>query len=175
VSEAEPASPDNVYGVSKRYVEIVGGHYRQQDKLEFIALRISIVVGAGATSTASRWRSDIFEKLQASQHTRINLPYGSDELLPLIHVLDVAHVIRRLVEAKRTLHTIYNTPSDNWRCGDLADYIRSLNPNVELVLDPSNNRGDPEAINGNRLVEELGHTPIPVGERLRWSRERRVC
>ncbi len=30
VSETEPASPDNVYGVSKRSVEIVGEQYRQQ-------------------------------------------------------------------------------------------------------------------------------------------------
>jgi nucleoside-diphosphate-sugar epimerase len=167
VPESEPAAPNNVYGTAKRYVEIVGEQYRQEGKIQFIALRISMAVGAGAEYTASRWRSEIFEKLQTSHHTQIHLPFASNEFLPLVHVSDLAEMIKCLIEAKQTLHSIYNTPSQNWRCSDLADYIHSLNHNMELVFDPSNVRGDPEAIDGRRFIEEFGYRPIALKQRLR--------
>ncbi len=171
VSEAEPACPTTIYGVSKRYVEIVGAHYRQQGQLQFVALRISMVVGAGAANTASRWRSEIFEKLQTRARTLIHLPYSSHERLPLIHVVDVAEVIRRLSEAERTEHWLYNTPSANWQGSDLAAYVRSLNPNVELAFSPSTSRGDPEAITGRRFTEEFDFRSISLEERLRRAAE----
>jgi nucleoside-diphosphate-sugar epimerase len=173
VSESEPASPNTVYGVSKRYVEIVGEHFRQQEHLQFVALRLSMVIGTGANSTTSPWRSEIFEKMQESERTSIRLPCASHECLPLIHVADVAEITRRLSEVERTMYPIYNAPSDNWQCGDLADYIRSLNPNVELTFNPSQSRGNPEAITGRRFLEEFDFTPISVKERLRWVVENR--
>ena len=169
VSEIEPASPNNVYGLAKRYVESVGEQYRQQDKLQFIALRISMAVGAGAAYTASRWRSEMFEKIHTDHPMQIHLPFASNEILPLVHVTDLAEMLRLIIVANETLHTVYNTPSENWRCSDLADTIRSLNHNIELVFDPSNTRGDPEAIDGQRFIEEFGYRPIPIKQRLHQS------
>jgi len=57
VSEAEPAAPTDVYGVTKRYVEIVGETSHRQGALGFVSLRMPIVVGADASGTASPWRS----------------------------------------------------------------------------------------------------------------------
>ncbi len=171
VSEAEPAAPDNVYGVGKRYVEVAGEQVRRQSGMAFVALRIAMVVGAGVTSTASQWRGEIFEKLRAVQHTPIHLPYAEHEILPLIHVTDVAEITRRIVEAERARHVIYNTPCENVTCGDLAEAVRTLNPNVELVLDGSGTRSDPEAIDGRRCAEEFGFRPLPVKERLRLAFE----
>jgi len=171
VPESEPASPNNVYSIAKRYVEIVGEQYRQEGKIQFIALRISMVVGAGAENTASRWRSEIFEKLRTSHHTQIHLPYASNEFLPLVHVADLVEMIQCLLEAKQTLHSIYNTPSDNWRCSDLADYIQSLNHNIEMIFDPPNIRGDPEAIDGRRFIEEFGYYANPIKQRMRQTLE----
>ncbi len=167
VSESEPASPDNVYGVSKRYIEVVGKQYRKQSDFQFVALRIAMAVGAGVMSTASAWRGEIFEKLRAPQHTSIHLPYAGGDFLPLVHAVDVAEMIRRLVETERTAHTIYNTPCENWQCSMLAETIASLNPNVELVMEAAATRGDPEAINGQRFVEEFGYQPTLIGNRLR--------
>jgi nucleoside-diphosphate-sugar epimerase len=166
VAESEPAAPNNVYGIAKRYVEIVGEQYQQEGKIQFIALRISMVLGPGAEYTASRWRSEIFEKLRISHDIQIRLPFASNEILPLVHVSDLAEMIKSLIEAKQTSHLIYNPPSENWRCSDLADHIRSLNHNIELVFDPSNNRGDPEAINGTQFIEEFGSYAIPIKQRL---------
>lgn len=167
VSESEPAAPNNVYGLCKRYVEVVGEQYRCRGKLQFVALRIAMVVGPGVTSDASQWRGEIFEKLRARQPTRIKLSYAGHEIIPLIHVADVAEIIRRLVEAEQTQHSIYNTPSETWKCADLAAYVHSLNQNVELALGTAIARGDPEAINGRRFVDEFGFTPMPMKDRLR--------
>ena len=166
VSESEPAAPEDVYGVSKRYVEIVGENYRQQNNIQFIALRISTVVGIGAANTSSEWRSEIFEKLKVSHQAQISIPYRADEMIPLTHVEDVAEITRRLVEAEQVSHTTYNTPSENWRCSDLADYIESLNNNIEFTFGHSNAGGFPQAINGSRFAEEFDFSPIQLKERL---------
>ncbi len=170
--KSEPAAPNTVYGVSKRYVELVGEQYRQQGQLQFVALRIAMVVGAGAIHTSSPWRSDIFEKLPANQPATIAMPFARHEIIPLVHVADVAEIAGRLVEAERTGHSIYNTPAGNWQCGDLADYLGSLNPQIELAFNPSQVRGEPEAIDGRRFVAEFGFEAISVKERLRQAVEK---
>ncbi len=167
VSETEPAAPDSIYGITKRYIEIAGEQYRQETKVEFVALRIAMVVGAGATNTASRWRSEIFESANTNQPISIQLPFTRTEGLPLIHVADIAACIQRLITAEHLVNTIYNTPTENWRCGDLADTIHTLHPQIDFTFSPSQNRGDPEAIDGSLFIEEFGFRPMPIKDRLR--------
>jgi nucleoside-diphosphate-sugar epimerase len=128
-----------------------------------------MVVGSGAIHTSSPWRSEIFEKLRATQHTLIHLPYDRQETLPLIHVTDVADSIQCLIRAGQIRCPVYNTSAENWRGGDLADYLKSLNRYVELTFSPSGVRGDPEAITGRRFVEEFGFRPLSLAERLRQA------
>jgi UDP-glucose 4-epimerase len=167
VSESEPAAPNNVYGLCKRYVEVVGEQYRREGKLQFVALRMAMVVGPGVTSDASQWRGEIFEKLHAAQPVSIKLPYGENDILPLIHVADVADMLCRLAQVSRTEYALYNTPAETWRCADLAAYLHSLNANVELSLTPATVRGDPEAIDGRRFETEFGYTLPTLRDRLR--------
>jgi nucleoside-diphosphate-sugar epimerase len=172
VSESEPAAPNNVYGLCKRYVEVVGEQYRRAGKLQFVALRMAMVVGPGVTSDASQWRGEIFEKLHATRPVSIKLPYGGNDILPLIHVADVADMLCRLAQASRTEYALYNTPAETWRCADLAAYIHSLNPNVELSLTPAMVRGDPEAIDGRRFEVEFDYTLPTLRDRLRRAAEK---
>jgi len=166
VTEEEPASPNTVYGVSKRFVELAGQDYREQGAFQFVALRIAMVVGPGAVNTSSPWRSHIFEQLQARQPIRIDLPFPPAERLPLIHVADVAEGIQQLIRVKEPSHSIYNTPAENWKASDLADYIHSLNRNVEVAHNPTGVRGDPEAINGQRFTAEFDYRLVPLQQRL---------
>jgi hypothetical protein len=94
------------------------------------------------------------------------LPYHPDETLPLIHVADVAAVVERLVAAPQTAHTLYNTPADNWRCGELAAHLESLNPHIRVVLGEAQVTGTPEAVDGVRFTDEFGATILPVRVRL---------
>lgn len=166
VSEAEPPAPDNVYGVSKRFVELVGQGYHQQGAFQFVAVRIAMVVGAGARNTATPWRSYIFERLAAQESTKIELPFARTERLPLIHVEEVAEVIHRFLLVERPSYSVYNTPVENWTAGDLGDYIHSLNPNIHVIYNPGQARGDPEAIDGQRFTAEFDYQTVPLRRRL---------
>jgi nucleoside-diphosphate-sugar epimerase len=165
VTELEPASPEDVYGVSKRYVEIAGADYHHRKVLQFAALRIATVIGAGAAKTSSRWRSEIFEALAPGHPTEIHIPYQAGEVVPLIHVEEVARVIRTLVEADRMAYTVYNTPCETWSYGDLVGQVTSLNKDIKVVYGQSEVTGIPQVINGNRFIEEFGYRPVPLKER----------
>ncbi|MBE7555254.1 MAG: NAD(P)-dependent oxidoreductase [Anaerolineales bacterium] len=167
VAESEPASPEDVYGLCKRYVEIVGESYRQQHGMQFVALRIASVISPGAMQTASPWRYEIFEKLRVNRPAPIHFPYQAGQRFPLIYLDDVAEVIRRFVAETRIAETIYNTPAENWRFGELATYLQTLNSQIEFTYGSTPASGLPEAINGCRFIHEFGFSPIPVKERLR--------
>lgn len=166
VTESVPASPEDIYGVSKRFVEIAGESYRQQGVLDFISLRISTVLGAGARSTTSAWRSEIFEKLSTRQPERIDLPYLADEILPLVHVEEASEMIRCLLQANRVAHAIYNAPSENWVCEELVRCVSAANGKVGFRFGQSHVTGTPQAIDGSRFSEEFGIKPIPLHQRL---------
>jgi nucleoside-diphosphate-sugar epimerase len=169
VTEIEPASPDNIYGVSKRFVEIFGEQYRQQGLLQFTAVRISMVVGPETMNTSSAWRSKIFSELQAKEPTQLQIPFAPHEILPLIHVTEVAEIMERILLANQVKQIFYNTPSENWNCNDLAEILQELNPNLDISFGPASPRGDPEAISGNRFQEEFNFNPVSLQERLRQA------
>ena len=67
VSEADRAAPEDLYGAAKLYVEQLGQALTDSGALQFVSLRIGRIVGPGARSTTSAWRSAIFELLQTRQ------------------------------------------------------------------------------------------------------------
>lgn len=166
VGESEPASPEDVYGLCKRYVEIVGESYRQQYGMQFVALRIASVISPEVMQTASPWRYEIFEKLRVNRPAPIHFPYQASQRFPLIYLDDVAEVIRRFVAETRITYTIFNTPAENWRFGELAAYLQTLSRDIEFTYGLSPVSGLPEAISGRRFINEFGFSPIPVKERL---------
>ena len=166
VSEEQPAAPNTVYGVSKRYVELVGQDYHQQGAFQFVSVRIAMVVGPGATNTATPWRSQIFELLATQESIQLDLPFAHIERLPLIHVEAVADIFHRFVLIEKPIHSVYNTPTENWIASDLVEYIHSLNKNIIAKYNPVQARGDPESINGQRFINEFRYQTIPLRQRL---------
>lgn len=166
VSEEQPAAPNTVYGMSKRYVELVGQDYHQQGAFQFVSVRIAMVVGAGAMNTSTPWRSHIFERLATQESIQIDLPFARTERLPVIHVEDVADIVHRFVLVENPSHSIYNTPVENWIASDLAEYIHSLNKNINVIYNPVQARGDPESINGQRFLDEFSYQIIPLRQHL---------
>src|SRR5207244_5043085 len=86
VSEDQPAAPEDVYGAAKRYVEILGENYERKFGVEFVALRMVMVVGAGGTSATSPWRNQIFECIGSAQSKEECMPQRTVESLPMVHV-----------------------------------------------------------------------------------------
>lgn len=169
VLETDSAVPEDIYGVAKRYVEILGDIYNQKFGIQFIALRISSVVGPGAIATSSRWRSDIFEKLGLPHKTKVSIPYRKDEMLPLVYVEDVADMFGRLVDAEQVSFSVYNTPSEVWRLGELKRYLESLDKNIQITFGQSSISGIPRIINGQRFMTEFKYAPTSLKKRLRFA------
>lgn len=169
VSETTPAAPEDLYGATKRYVEILGEAYRQRFGVQFVALRIASVVGPGAVNTSSPWRSEMFDKLALPEETDISFPYRGDEALPLVHVQDVAEMIAGLVAAERVSFPVYNSPSETWTLEELAGCIESLGEHVRVRLGQSNVSGIPSVVDGQRFTTEFGFSPTPLREHLRGA------
>src|SRR5579863_2631637 len=64
VTELDRAAPEDLYAAGKLYVEQMGQVYRDRHGIDFVSLRIGRVVGPGARSSTSAWRSEIFELLK---------------------------------------------------------------------------------------------------------------
>jgi nucleoside-diphosphate-sugar epimerase len=173
VSESAPVAPEDVYGASKRFVEITGESYRRHAGLQFVALRISTVLGAGAHSKTSNWRSQIFEKLSSRQPAMIDLPYLAGEILPLVHVEEVAEVILHLFQASQVAHVIYNDPSENWVCEELARCVSAISDKITFRFGQSQVTGTPQAIDGNRFIEEFDARLVPLQKRLEEAADQR--
>ncbi len=168
VSEATPAAPTDVYGVTKRYVEVVGEARHRESGLGFVALRLPTVVGAGVRGTSSLWRGRLFERPAAGGGVlKVEIPFLPTERVPLAHVEDVAAALCHVAAAQSAADTLYNSPAETWTCGDLADYVASLGAEVEVVCGDSKVQGIPQAVDAGRFLQAFACPPRPMRERLR--------
>jgi nucleoside-diphosphate-sugar epimerase len=167
VSESTSAAPTDVYGITKRYVEIVGEAIRSQSGLGFVALRLPIVVGAGVRVGSSVWRGLLFESPAVGHKMVVDIPFRPDEMIPLAHVDDVAEMISQVVTAEHIPSAIYNACSENWLCGNLASYVRSLCEQRVVVCGQATVEGIPQAIDSRLFTNTFGFNSHPLRERLR--------
>jgi nucleoside-diphosphate-sugar epimerase len=132
VSELDRAAPEDVYGMTKLYIETVGEARRSAHGLEFVSLRIGRVVGPGARSITSAWRSQIFEFLRTNEPREIVLPYVPEERVLLLHVDDVARMLVTLLQSPSITHSVYNAPCESFVVADLKRYVEGLNAHIHV-------------------------------------------
>ena len=171
VSEMDVAAPEDLYGAAKLYVEQVGQVYHDLYDLEFISLRIGRVVGPGAQSVTSAWRSEIFELLGSKQPVEITVPYVGPERLLLVHVDDVARMLMMLLRTPHPGHAIYNAPCESMLVADLKREVEAMNGNINVKLGEAFAAGNPRLLDSNRFSDEFSFTTLAIGERLRRARE----
>ncbi len=169
VSETDHAAPEDVYGAAKLYVEQLGKAFTDSGALQFVSLRIGRIVGPGARSTTSAWRSAIFELLQTRSPANLTLPYVGSERVLLVHVDDVARAVLALLDAPLTSHTIYNGPCESWVVNELKQKLESLNPNIRVGLGDSHAEGNPRLLDWTRFQNEFAFSTISIAERLRTA------
>ena len=165
VAESDRAAPEDLYGAAKLYVEQLGGAYRQAHGLDFVSLRIGRVVGPGAASTASAWRSEIFERL-AGGSGEISIPYSESERILLVHVEDVARMLLELVQARRVAYGVYNAGCESVVVEELRLEIERLNPHVRISLGGDAVVGNPRQVDSSRFSTEFGLNVASVFGRL---------
>jgi nucleoside-diphosphate-sugar epimerase len=170
VSETERAAPEDLYAAAKLYVEQLGAAYRHQFGLEFVSLRIGRVVGPGARSVSSAWRSEIFEFLGTMQATEIAVPYLGSERILLVNIGDVAAMLVALLDAACPARSIYNAVCESVVVGDLKRELQALNPNLSIKLGETPALGNPRQLDSSRLRQEFGIQTLPLFEQLKNAR-----
>ena len=174
VRETDRAAPGDLYGAAKLYVEQLGAAYRQAHELEFVSLRIGRVVGPGARSATSAWRSEIFEGLGTVGSREIEIPYADSERILLVHVEDVARMLVNLLQVKHPAHDIYNAASESVLVGELRSEVERLQAGVRLQSGGRAVVGKPRRLDWSRLAEEFEFSTVPIFEQLRAARENRA-
>ena len=172
VSETDPAAPEDLYGSAKVYVEQLGAAYRQQFGLEFVSLRIGRVVGPGARSVSSAWRSEIFELLGTTHATGIALPYVGSERILLVHLDDVARMLVALLQAACPAHAIYKAACESVVVDDLKRELERLNPMLSVRLGETHALGNPRRLDSSRVRQEFGIQTLPIFEQLKAAERR---
>jgi len=164
VSEADRAAPEDLYGAAKVYVEQLGSTYSAAHGLEFVSLRIGRVVGPGARSSTSAWRSHIFECFNAGGPQEIEIPYAEWERILLVNVEDVARMLVRLVQAGQLEHSLYNAACESVVVGELKAAVERLNPRVGVRLSGQSVMGNPRRVDWSRLGKEFEFQVVPIFE-----------
>jgi nucleoside-diphosphate-sugar epimerase len=165
VSEQDRAAPEDLYGGAKLYVEQLGKAYRLASSLEFVNLRIGRVVGPGARSTTSAWRSEIFENLRSTDAT-IQIPYAASDRILLVHVDDVARMLFGLLRAERLTHSVYNAACESVMVSELKSVLEKLNSGLRVKLAGREVVGNPRRVDWSRLAGEFEFTVRPIFEQL---------
>jgi nucleoside-diphosphate-sugar epimerase len=169
VSEKDRAAPEDLYGAAKLYVEQLAEAYRRACGVEFASLRIGRVVGPGSRSTTSAWRSEIFERLRATDSIKIEIPYAESERILLVHVDDVAQMLFELLRAERLGHTVYNAGCESVTLGELKSALERLNPRLQVMFAGQEVMGNPRRVDWSRLEGEFGFRVVPIFEQLAES------
>ncbi len=177
VSESDQAAPEEIYGAAKLYIEQFALAYcdrcnLESIRLEFVSLRIGRVVGRGAKSVTSSWRSEIFELLSANEAGTIYLPYPASERILLVHVEDVARMLVTLLQAPKPSHSVYNAVCESVTIADLKKELEALNPNIRVAVGRALATGNPRLLDSSRFQSEFGFEAEPLFERLRGAKRR---
>lgn len=167
VSELDRAAPEDLYGAAKLYVEQLGEAYRDCHRLQFVGLRIGRVVGPGAHSRSSAWRSEIFELLKVNYPAEISLPYRASEKLLVIHVDDLAAMLLSLWRAPTIAHAVYNAPCRSILVADLKRVVEDLNSNLTVRIGEGIPAGNPQDLDSSRFQSEFGFETASIFDRLR--------
>jgi nucleoside-diphosphate-sugar epimerase len=173
VNELEAAAPEDVYAAAKTYVEVLGAGYARKYGIKFVALRVPVAVGSGATGTSSPWRSEMFERTTNNQKREIKIPHPSSETLSLVHVQDLADMLAILVRAPVLSFSAYNAPCEIWRLDELKTEVELMNENLQIRFGESTFDGGPHMINADRFRKEFNYSPVSLKGRLREAHRSR--
>ena len=166
VSEADRAAPEDLYGAAKLYVEQLGRAYRRAHSVEFVSLRMGRVVGPGAQSMTSAWRSEIFECPRTSGAKEVRIPYAASERILLVHVKEVANMLLTLLRAQQLRHAIYNAACESVTVGELQSEVQRLNPSVRVKMAGQEVSGNPRRVDWSRFAGEFGFAVVPIFKQL---------
>jgi nucleoside-diphosphate-sugar epimerase len=177
IPEGASAAPADLYGISKRTLEMVAERLAALHSLPVIAVRLSQPYGPMERPSPDRAAlSPIAEWMTAAQEGRFLTTPSLEITKDWIYVDDVAEAFARLVEARELRHTMYNLGlGESVSVRRVMDNIGLAWPGIEVSVMP-NWRPNPN-LAGDRLRPPLAMTRLAedVGFRPQFSIERGIA
>jgi nucleoside-diphosphate-sugar epimerase len=166
IKEEMPAEPDGWYGVTKYISEQIGGLYARKHGIDFRAVRMAAVTGAGRSAgsgSASLFTSFIAEK--AAKGEPYTIEASEDTAYPVVYIKDAVAAIRAVVDAQEAPSRIYNVASGRVVVSEMIERVKRRIPEAKYAFAP-----DPvvmEVVSGykewridcSRIEKELGWRP----------------
>jgi threonine 3-dehydrogenase len=166
VDEATQQRPTTMYGVSKVFAELLGEYYERRFGIDFRAVRLPSVIGAGrGPGGASAYSSLIVSEPAGGQPYEV--PVSEETTMPIVYIKDAVEALIRLAEAapERLRRRTYGIAGFSPTASELAAAVREAVPGAQIRFAP-----DP------RLVEIVDSWPDRVDEseaRRDWGWEER--
>ncbi|HKY50882.1 MAG TPA: NAD(P)-dependent oxidoreductase [Candidatus Limnocylindria bacterium] len=168
IPEGAPAAPRDLYGISKRALEMVAERLAALHSLPVVMVRLSQPYGPMERPSPDRAAlSPIAEWMAAAQEGRFLTTPGLEITKDWIYIEDVAEAFARLVEARELRHTLYNLGlGASVSVREVMENIRLAWPRIEVSVMPGwrpnpNLAGDRlrPPLEMTRLAADVGFRP----------------
>lgn len=168
IPEGAAAAPRDLYGISKRTLELVAERLAALHAVQVVMVRLSQPYGPMERASPDRAAlSPIAEWVTAAEEGRFLTTPGLEITKDWIYIDDVAEAFARLVEARELRHTLYNLGlGDSVTVREVMDNIRLAWPRIEVSVMPNwrpnpNLAGDRlrPPLQMTRLAEDIGFRP----------------
>jgi nucleoside-diphosphate-sugar epimerase len=166
VTEDDPPTPREPYGVCKLWTEGVAEAYNRTHGMEIISLRVCASLGLGRLNRASlasglMTPDDSPHFMAYPELAALGQPVTmppDDEMTDFIYAADGAEAWWLALNVERPAHFVFNLCAGQRRIGDMTAHLRRLLPDAEIGVRPGPPR--PTLLMDNtRLVTELGFEP----------------
>ena len=177
IPEGAPAAPRDLYGISKRTLEMVAERLAALHELRLVLVRLSQPYGPMERPSPDRAAlSPIADWVTAAHEGRFLTTSSLEIAKDWIYIDDVAEAFARLVEARELRHTLYNLGlGETVSVREVMDHIRRAWPQIEVSV-MSSWRPNPN-LAGDRVRPPLEMTRLAedVGFRPQFSIERGIA
>jgi nucleoside-diphosphate-sugar epimerase len=138
INETMETEPDGWYGYTKIISELMGLLYTRKYNMDFRAVRLAAVTGAGRSAgsgSASLFTSYIPEK------AALGLPYEievtCETAYPVVYLKDAVEALYVLATSKNAAHRIYNVCSGRIIVSEMVDYVKKRFPSSQFSFNPN--------------------------------------
>lgn len=160
-----PHYPQNLYGASKSFNEIVAAYYSDRYGLDITGLRFVFVYGAGQIRgrTAAVIRQLVYHPALGKPGI---VPVADDNVLGWTYVDDAARAVVMASKVAGTRTKAFSVMGEIHTVQELADYVKEFFPDAEITLLPLERSASHTTMTckyDTRLIEE------ELGYRSQWT------
>lgn len=167
VDEESLLKPDTLYGACKAMNEYLGQHYHKHFGVDYIALRLCLILGWGrgqrkVVANRGGWIVDLFERPLAG--LPVKLPFAGAKN-HIVYVKDLVTIILLALKAPKLQHRVFDVVAGPHTKAEAAEIVRRLIPEAKIELDMDGAFGEERPVErpterawqNMRLTREFGY------------------